>query len=210
MPALSDQLTLLLMTYGYWCVAGIVALECVGIPLPGETMLVGAALYAAATHNLDIALVVVAAAGGAVVGGNLGFWIGRQVGYPLILRYGRAIGLNPGRIKLGQYLFLRHGGKVVFFGRFVALLRILAAFLAGTNRMAFPRFFLYNLGGGVAWAAVFGFGTYLLGDQVRQLFGCVGVGGLVVALVIGLVVATLVLRRHEARLQILAEHALPD
>ena len=210
MPPLSDELTLLLATYGYWCVAGIIALESVGIPLPGETILVMAALYAAATHNMDIALVVAAASAGAIIGGNIGFWVGRHVGYPLVLRYGHTIGLHPARLKLGQYLFLLHGGKVVFFGRFVALLRILAAFLAGTNRMPFPRFFIYNLVGGIVWAAVFGFGTYLLGDQIQRLFGGVGVIGLVVALVVGVTTATLFLRRHEARLQLEAERALPD
>ncbi len=210
MPPLSDELTLLLVTYGYWCVAVIIALESLGIPLPGETTLVMAALYAAATHNMDIVLVVVAASAGAVIGGNMGFWIGRNVGYPLVLRHGRAIGLHPGRLKLGQYLFQLHGGKVVFFGRFVALLRILAAFLAGTNRMPFARFFVYNLTGGILWAAVFGFGAYLLGDQVQRLFGGVGVVGLVIILVVGVIAATLFLHRHEARLQLEAERALPD
>ncbi len=159
---------------------------------------------------MDIGLVVAAAAAGAVVGGNLGFWVGRHVGYPVVLRHGHTIGLHPGRIKLGQYLFLLHGGKVVFFGRFVALLRILAAFLAGTNRMPFPRFFFYNLIGGIVWAMVFGFGTYLLGDQVQRLFGEIGLAGLAVALVVGVTAATVFLRHHEARLQIEAERALPD
>src|SRR5215813_2536268 len=100
-----------------------------GIPLPGETVLVAAALYAA-RHGQSIAAVVASAAVGAVLGDNAGYWIGREFGYRLLRRYGGRVGLSPGKIKLGQYLFLRHGSKVVFFGRFVAVLRVLAAILA--------------------------------------------------------------------------------
>ena len=208
MPLLED-LPSLIAVYGYWFVAGIIALESMGIPLPGETTLVLAAVYAGTTHELDIALVIAAATAGAVVGDNAGYWIGRHVGFPLALRYGHRIGLTEGRLKLGQYLFLRHGGKVVFFGRFVALLRILAAFLAGTNRMSFPKFFFYNVSGGILWAAVFGLGAYVLGDQVMRLFGPLGLIALAV-LAAGVVVITVILRRHEARLQEVAERALPD
>jgi membrane protein DedA with SNARE-associated domain len=190
-------------------VAGIIALESMGIPLPGETTLVLAAVYAGTTHRLDIAMVIAAAAAGAIIGDNFGFWIGRKIGFPLALRYGRYIHLNQGRLKLGQYLFLRHGGKVVFFGRFVAVLRILAAFLAGANRMTFPKFFFYNATGGVIWALVFGGGAYLLGDQVLRL---ASTGGLIVLGILLIVVIkfTLFLRHHEAKLQAEAERALPD
>src|SRR4029079_13038149 len=105
-----------------------------GAPLPGETVLVIASLFAS-RHHLHIAGVIAAAAAGAVAGDNIGYWIGREVGYRLLLRYGSALGVAARRIKLVQYLFMRDGGKVVFFGRFVAVLRVLAAFLAGVNRM---------------------------------------------------------------------------
>jgi membrane protein DedA with SNARE-associated domain len=82
--------------------------------------------------------------------------------------------MSDARIKIGQYLFLRHGGKVVFFGRFVALLRILAAVLAGVNRMPWRGFLLANAGGAVIWAAVFGVGGYLFGKVLLQLHGAVG------------------------------------
>src|SRR6476660_587181 len=133
-----------------------------GLPLPGESALVLAALYAS-RHDHNIAGVVAAAATGAVLGDNIGYWIGREFGYRLLLRYGGAIGLSVSKIKLGQYLFLRHGGKVVFFGRFVAVLRALAAFLAGVNRMDWGRFLLANSAGGILWASVVGFGAYALG-----------------------------------------------
>ena len=125
----------LVATYGYLAVVLGVGLESMGIPLPGETILVVAAVYAATHAGLNIWLIVVAASAGAIIGDNLGYWLGARFGYPLLLRFGPQVGLSEGRIKVGQYLFMRHGGKVVFFGRFVALLRILAAFLAGVNRM---------------------------------------------------------------------------
>ncbi|MEI6557770.1 MAG: DedA family protein [Rhodospirillaceae bacterium] len=208
MSALIDTLPDLIARYGYWFVAVIVALESMGIPLPGETTLVIAAIYAGTTHRLDIGLVVAAAAGGAILGDNAGFWLGRHIGFPLALTYGRFIRLTEGRLKLGQYLFLRHGGKVVFFGRFVALLRILAAFLAGVNRMPFLKFLVFNASGGIVWAALFGFGAYLLGDEVHRLFGPLGIFALVAAAAV-MVGGGLFVRRHEARLQLEAERALP-
>ena len=116
--------------------------------------------------------------------------------------------LSNHEIEVSDVEFLRHGGKVVFFGRFVALLRILAAFLAGVNRMAFPKFLLFNAVGGVVWASVFGFGAYLLGDEVHHLFGRLGVAALAAA-VAALIAAGAFVRRHEARLQLEAERVIP-
>ncbi len=209
MAPLLNDLPALVATYGYWFVGGIVALESMGIPLPGETTLVIAAIYAGTTHGLDIAPVVAAAAAGAIVGDNAGFWLGRHIGFPLALKYGRYLRLTESRLKLGQYLFLRHGGKVVFFGRFVALLRILAAFLAGANRMPFPKFLVFNAGGGIVWAAAFGFGAYLLGDGAHRLLGPLGIVALGLALAF-MAAAGLFVRRHEARLLIEAARALPE
>jgi len=94
-----------------------------------------AAIYAAADPALNIWFVIVAATLGSIVGGNAGYWIGKHYAYGLLVRYGKYVGMSVLRVKVGQYLFRRHGGKVVFFGRFVALLRILAAFLARVNHM---------------------------------------------------------------------------
>src|SRR5262249_61800032 len=92
-----------------------------------------------------------------------------EIGFRLLVRYGNYVGLNEGRIKVGQYLFQRHGGKIVFFGRFIALLRVLAALLAGVNRMSWPRFFLFNAAGAIVWATAFGLGAYMLGEEIEQL-----------------------------------------
>jgi membrane protein DedA with SNARE-associated domain len=106
-----DNLPHLFSTYGYWVVGGIIALESMGLPLPGEATLIAAAIYAGSTQQLNIWLVIAAAAIGAILGDNIGYWIGREIGYRLLLRYGHYLQLTDARIKLGQYLFSRHGGK---------------------------------------------------------------------------------------------------
>ena len=202
------DITHLISQYGYLAVGGVVGLESIGIPLPGETTLVAAATFAGATRDLDIGLIVAAAAIGAVVGDTIGFFIGREIGLRLLHRHGPRVGLTEPRLKLGQYLFLRHGGKVVFFGRFIAVLRTLAALLAGANRMFWPRFLVFNAAGGILWATVFGFGAYLFGAAIDRYAGPVGSVLLVIAIVSALVGFVLV-RRHEQVLIERAERALP-
>src|SRR5215468_4801365 len=140
-----------------------------GIPLPGETILVLASIYAAADPSLNIGAVIGAAAVGSILGDNAGYWIGKRYAFPLLARFGRQIGLSSTRIKVGQYLFRRHGGKVVFFGRFIALLRILAAFLAGVNHMPWRSFLIANAAGAVLWATSFGAGGYFFGVLLLKL-----------------------------------------
>ena len=142
------ELNQLISAYGYWAVMLFVGVESIGFPFPGETMLLAAAIYAGTTHNLDIALVITAASVGAVLGDNIGYWFGREFGYELLLRYGRYFHFDQTKMKLGMYLFHKHGGKVVFFGRFVAVLRAFAALLAGINQMDWRRFFVFNVAGG--------------------------------------------------------------
>lgn len=204
----TTNLVHLLTTYGYWAVLLFVAIESTGIPFPGETMLLVAAITAGTTHKLSIPFVILAAACGAILGDNVGFWVGREGGYRLLRRYGRYIRLDERRLKLGQYLFIKHGGKVVFFGRFVAVLRAWAAFLAGTNRMRWPRFLLFNALGGIVWAVLYGLGGYFLGDNVHRLTGPVGTVFIILAIII--IVAFLIfLRRNEKRLEDKAEQELP-
>jgi membrane protein DedA with SNARE-associated domain len=201
-------LTSLIASHGYWVVATVVGLESMGIPVPGETTLVTAAIYAGTTHHLSIGLVSAAAAAGAIIGDNGGYWLGRGFGYRVLLRYAPVLRIGAPRIKLGQYLFHRHGGKVVFFGRFVAVLRALAALLAGINRMPWWRFLFFNAVGGLVWAVAYGLGAYEAGEYVVRLKRPVAVAGLVVAC--GAAVAGFwFLRRHEAELQAKAEAALP-
>ncbi len=194
--------------FGYAAVFAFVGIESLGIPFPGETMLISAALYAGATHRLEIVGVIVAAAAGAIGGDNIGFGIGHWGGYRLLLRYGRYIRLHEGRVKLARYLFARHGGKVVFFGRFVSVLRTYAAFLAGTARMPWLRFLAFNAAGGIVWATAYGVGAYAAGDRITKLSTPVdfALAGVAVVVIVALIV---VLRRQEAVLTERAEEALP-
>ena len=195
-------------TYGYWGIAGIVALESMGIPLPGETILIAAAAWAGLTHHLRIELVITAAAAGAIVGDFIGFQIGRQIGCPLLLRYGTRIGLTEPRLKLAQYFFRRHGGKVVFFGRFIAVLRALAALLAGTNQMSWRRFLLFNALGGISWATAFGVLAYLFGTSISRIADEIGIAFPILA-VTAAVIGLVLVKRYEQRLILEAEKALP-
>jgi membrane protein DedA with SNARE-associated domain len=186
----------LIATHGYWVVAAVITLESMGIPLPGETMLVTAAIFAGTTHQLNIVLVIVAASTGAIVGDNMGFWLGRRFGVALLHDHGHLLRMTPQRIRLGQYLFDRHGGKVVFFGRFVAVLRALAALLAGMNCMDWWRFLVFNAAGGIVWATAYGSAAYFLGEQVERLRGPVAVLGIILA-VVAVIAGTWIVRRHE-------------
>ncbi len=204
----TSELTHFLTAYGYWAVLFFVAIESMGVPFPGETMLLVAAIYAGTTHRLSLPLVIVAAASGAILGDNLGFWIGREGGYHLLRRYGHYLHLDERKVKLGQYLFRKYGGKVVFFGRFIAILRTWVAFLAGTNRMPWVPFLFYNAMGGIIWATLNGLGGYLLGENIHRVTGPIGTITFVLGLFI--TIAFLVFVRHnEQRLEEEAEHALP-
>jgi membrane protein DedA with SNARE-associated domain len=204
-PSLND----FILAYGYAAVAAIVALECVGIPLPGEIVLIAAAIYAGSTQHLNIGLVIAAAAGGAFMGNVAGFAIGRRYGYPLLLRYGAYIGLNDGRIKIGQYLFHQHGAKVVVLARFVAILRSFGGMLAGANRMPWRPFLIANGAGAVVWAIIYGLLAFALGDEVHKLMGPVGIGiGLIAAVAMAIGIA--LLARREAQLLADAERAFPE
>jgi membrane protein DedA with SNARE-associated domain len=198
----------LIQAYGLWALFAVVMLESVGIPMPGETALLAAALYAGSKHQIDIVSVVLVAAAAAIIGDNIGYLIGRSIGFRLLVRYGQKLRLDAKRLKLGQYLFRRHGGKIVFFGRFVAILRTLAAVLAGANRMSWPRFLLMNALGGICWAALFGGGAYLFGEQINRVAGPVRLLLLVAA--IGAAAAGIVFfRRYEEELEARAEAAIP-
>jgi hypothetical protein len=119
--------------------------------------------------------VVASAVIGAIIGDNISYLIGREIGFRVLARFGSHVGLDDRRLMLGRYLFGRHGGKVVFFGRFVAILRTFAAPLAGVNRMPCPSFLLYNALGGIAWSSFYGFGTYALGDIVTHVARPLGI-----------------------------------
>lgn len=198
----------LVANYGYLVVFAIVLLESAGLPLPGETALLSTAVYAGSTGALNIGLIVAAAATAAIAGDNLGYWVGRRYGLPLLLRYGHLVALDHGRLKLGQYLFRRHGGKIVFLGRFTAMLRAYAALLAGVNQLETRRFVFFNAVGGVAWATIMGFGAYWCGRSIEHVMGPIGLA-LLGTVILGSVLLWRFMRRHEDRLRAEAEIAIP-
>ena len=199
----------LVQSYGYYAVFALIALESLGIPLPGESALIAAALYAGTTHHLNITALAAVAASAAVIGDNAGYWVGKTGGRRLAERYGRYVGLDRAKLKVGRYLFARHGGKVVFFGRFVVVLRTYAAFFAGVSRMRWSRFLLANAAGGLLWASLYAFGAYALGSAASSVGSTITIVGLAVAGVLTL--ATIVIgRRSLRRLEQRAEDAFPE
>ena len=198
-PHILHHLDALLAQYGSGLVGLVVALEATGLPLPGESLLIAAALYSATTHRIPIGSVLAAASIGAIVGDNIGFLIGRSLGLRLLSRYGRRLGLSEDRLLLGRYLFARYGGPVVFAARFVAVLRTLAALLAGANRMGWGRFTFWNALGGIAWACGYGMAAYLAGDAIHRIAGPVGIALAAVAITVA-TLFFLFLRKNERRL----------
>lgn len=185
----AHDLNAILSTWGYLAVFAFVAIESTGIPFPGETMLITAGAYAGAGH-LQIQYVIAAAAIGAIVGDNLGYLAGRTGGRELVLHYGRYVHLDASKLDATQRFFDRHGDKTVFFGRFVAILRAWSAFLAGLNRMPWPKFLVFNGAGGITWATLYGILAFYLGKnlpllhRVTQGIGIVGIAAVVVAAVV--------------------------
>jgi undecaprenyl-diphosphatase len=178
----------LLATYGYLALLGLVFLESLGVPLPGETALLTAAAVSA-TGRLAFPGVLVAAAAGAIMGDACGYWIGRLGGLRLLRRYGRLVRLDDRKLEKGRRFFQRHGGKTVFLGRFVALLRTTAALLAGVSCMPYLRFTLFNAAGGVCWTALVGTLGYAFGRNLPAVERWIAQAGAMAVLLLALLVA---------------------
>jgi membrane protein DedA with SNARE-associated domain len=193
--------------YGYVVVFGSALVGSAGIPLPATELLIAAAAYAAHTHRLDVVALATGSALMAILGGMVGYRVGRTVGAVALARHGRAVGLGPSRLRLGQYLFLTHGGKIVFFLRFIAFLGPFGGVLAGVNRMPFLRFALFNALGSLAWAVCISAGGYLFGTFFASVGQPIGLAALVVAAVLAITIFVYVHQRG-ASLQAKADAAL--
>jgi membrane-associated protein len=170
---------------GYAAVFALIAIETMGIPVPGETALVAAALLAH-KGQMDIVPLVLIASAAAIIGDNVGFAIGRKGGRALLLRPGPFHAQRVRVIELGEPFFAKHGPKAVFLGRWVSGLRIASAWLAGINGMSWPVFLVWNALGGIVWACAVGFGVYALGhvaEDVITVVGPIAGGGVIVAVV---------------------------
>ncbi len=193
--------------YGYLAVFGLILFQTVGIPLPGEAALIAAAVYAQHTHKLDVIDIILISALATSLGGVMGYWIGRRGGYPLLMRHGHHVGLNPARMRLGEYLFQFHGGKILLFGRVIAVLRTYQSVLAGIYRMPFRRFVAFSGLGALLWAAAIGYGAYGFGGLFNRVAGVLAWGTLALGLGIMFAIA-IYLKRQENVLQARADAAL--
>jgi membrane protein DedA with SNARE-associated domain len=160
-----DQILSLIAQYGYLLVFFGVMLESVGIPLPGETILIAAGVMVQQGH-LDLGDAILFGILGAVIGDQLGYWVGREGGRPFVLRWGRYALVTPERLARAERFFARHGGKAVFLARFVTGLRAFGALVAGISRMQWRTFFFYNALGGAVWATAAVMAGYFLGGSV--------------------------------------------
>ena len=175
-------------SHGLPLLFAVVLLESFGIPLPGETALIAFGVLASQGHY-SIAWVIVVAAAGAIIGDNLGYWlIGRVGGRRLFERWGPVRRWSHRVLPGAERLMERHGGKTVFFGRFVTVLRYTAAWIAGIGRMPWWKFLFWNATGGICWATAVGLVAYYAGNAAAdaiQRYGIYAAGGIVLALVIG-------------------------
>src|SRR5881227_1586943 len=182
----------LVADYGLVILFVLIAMESAGIPLPGETALITAGVLAA-RGDMDIVEVIVVAAAAAIIGDNVGYWFGRLGGRRLLQRW-EPLERHASRVlPWSERFFKRHGAKTIFFGRFFAVLRVTAAWLAGISQMHWWRFFVWNAAGGICWAVLVGLVSYYLGRAAAEAINRYGlVAG--VAIVALLVLCALVFR----------------
>jgi membrane protein DedA with SNARE-associated domain len=189
-----------------YALPAIVGLESMGVPSPGETALILAAVLAS-QGKLNVILVLVIGVSSAIIGDNIGYWLGRWLGQEVLERPGPFQKRRKLLIAAGNRFFDKHGGKAVFLARWVALVRVAAAWLAGINRMPFLHFFAWNALGGITWGTTIVLVGYYGGKKVADaithygLFAAVGIG-------VVIVIVLAVIRRRERRAHKAAEEQL--
>jgi membrane protein DedA with SNARE-associated domain len=184
-------------TIGYPLLFVLIAIETMGVPVPGETALITAGIVAS-RGRLQIELVIAYAAAAAIIGDNVGFAIGRKLGRRLLTAPGPLLHHRRRVIAVGEPFFDRHGPKAVFLGRWVTGLRITAAWMAGITGMSWPTFLFWNALGGIAWATSIGLLAYFIGHSAEKFIHIAGLGGAVV-LVVGGIALWFVLRWRRRR-----------
>ncbi len=184
--------------YGLFFLFGIVCLESAGLWLPGETALIAAGVYASKGH-LSIVAVIAVAAAAAIIGDNMGYWMGREGGRRLLYRWEWLAGIADRMLPPAERFFERHGGKAVFFARFFGGLRVTGAWMAGITRMTWWRFLAWNAAGGIVWAVGVGLIAYYAGRAAADAIARYGVyGGIGIGIAIVLVVGALHFWRRRA------------
>jgi membrane protein DedA with SNARE-associated domain/membrane-associated phospholipid phosphatase len=160
-----DRILALIEHYGYLVVLFGVMLESTGVPLPGETILLASGILVQRGH-LDLGYTIAFGISGAVLGDQIGYWVGREGGRPFVLKWGRYLFITPERLARAEAFFARHGGKAVFLARFFSGFRVFGALVAGISRMRWGSFILYNALGGALWATAVVLLGYLLGSSI--------------------------------------------
>ena len=196
-------MTHFLTNHGLPLLAVVVMIESFGIPLPGETALIAFGVLASQGHY-RIEWVIVAAAAGAIVGDNLGYWLIGRLGGRALFRRWRWLNTYADRVlPRAEALMERHGGKMVFLGRFVAVLRYTVAWIAGLSRMGWWRFLFWNAAGGIAWATAVGLIAYYSGRAAAdaiQRYGLYAAAAVAVAIAVGWITIRRARRRAEEQL----------
>ncbi len=195
--------------YGYAALFVGVFLENLGVPVPGETVLLAAGFFAK-QGTLRLAIVIPCAIVAATFGDNTGYWIGRRGGRKLIERRGKYIGLSPKRLSHVESYFHEHGPRTIFFARFISGLRVVAALAAGVSHVPWPTFLLYNAAGAVVWGTAIALLGFLFGQSWSLLERWVGGAGLVLVGFVAAAILFVVLRRHQARIVTWITEWLPE
>jgi membrane protein DedA with SNARE-associated domain len=175
----------------------LVALESFGLPLPGETALIACAVLAS-QGALSLGWVIGVATAAAIVGDNIGYWVAREGGRPLLARFGVTRRYAERYLPRAERFFARHGGKTVFLARFVSVLRVTAAWVAGLSQMKSSRFFVWNAAGGIVWATAVALLAYYAGEAAAKAIGRYGLyagGGALLLAALGFVIARRIERR---------------
>jgi membrane protein DedA with SNARE-associated domain len=184
--------------YGLFFLFAVVSLESAGLWVPGETALIAAGVYAAGGH-LSIVGVIVVAAAAAIIGDNIGYWLGREGGRRLLYHYAFLARFADRVLPPAEQFFERHGGKAVFFARFFGGLRVTGAWMAGITRLAWWRFLVWNAAGGIVWATAVGLAAFYGGKAAGDAVARYGVyGGIAVGVLVVLVIAALHLRKRRS------------
>ena len=192
-------MTQLLLDYGLVILFAFVAAESAGMPIPGETALITAAVLARPEHHqYSLLSVIVVASAAAIIGDNIGYLLGRYGGRRLLSRWGFVRRYAERALPPSERFFAKHGPKTVFFGRFIAVLRVTSAWLAGISHMTWWKFFAWNAAGGIIWATGVTLLAYWAGKAVAEAVGKYGLYAVVVWLVLG-GIGFVVLRRWRKR-----------
>ncbi|MGW4434545.1 DedA family protein [Streptomyces sp. NPDC004596] len=193
LPGVLGDIAPILDHWGYWAVGGVIFVEDFGVPAPGETILIAAAVYAGA-GQLNIFAVIAIGVFAAVLGDNVGYLIGRTGGHALVQRYGKYVFLPPERYEKAEKFFTRHGGKVVTVARFIEGLRQLNGIIAGAAEMPWPRFVAFNTLGALLWVGLWAGVGYFAGDHITTIYTEVNRYSTYVLIALGVLVVAFVVR----------------